>query len=115
MYQNPEHTFLGQIGIWDAEDGVEETLNLYLDLGSFEYLVCAIDLPDGDRETTFGVQAFLHRVPDAEPVVRRLILDKLDPIRAAQEARIELLHFDMNHGPKPSGNLWGLRVFHGVH
>jgi hypothetical protein len=87
MHRNPDHVFLGQIGIWDADDGAEETLDLYYDLGSYECLVCAIRFPDGNRETTYGIRAFLRRVPDAEPVVRRLILGKLDPERAAREVR----------------------------
>jgi hypothetical protein len=87
MHRNSDHVFLDQIGIWDAEDGAEETLDLYFDLGSNEFLVYAIRFPDGGRETTYGIRAFLRRVPDAEPVVRRLILTKFDPELAARGYR----------------------------
>lgn len=87
MQRNPEHVFLGQIGIWDADDGTEESLDLYFDLVTYEYIVCAVPFPEANRETTYGIRAFLRRVPDAAPVVRRLILEKLDPVRSARESR----------------------------
>jgi hypothetical protein len=88
MHRNPDYVFLGQIGIWDSDDGAEESLDLYFDLTTFECMVCAVRFPDGNRETTYGIRAFLRRVPDATPVVRRLLLDKLDPARSEREARI---------------------------